>query len=451
MEKKLKLSYYVIVSDPLNLSGDRVMFSTRTGLAVTVTGKVYEYLTKLEYEKFPESVYKTLIDSQILVNVDENELLTIISENKSVINEENVLYEVIQPTAMCQLGCPYCGQEHKKKYLSTDHYANLISRIENKIKNGNYKSMYIGWFGGEPLMALKQMRELTKIFLELADKYTLGYGAKVVTNGLSLKVGIFDELVKQLHVNNIEITLDGIGEYHDNRRFLKEGGESFSYIFQNILDICNKIDFYDYRCNISIRCNVDRSNVDGVSPLIELLAEHKLQRKIAYFYPIGIYSWGGNNAHNQSISKEEFAELEIDWQLQMIKHGFGVSLLPRRVNKVCLAVSPTSEMYDAYGNIFNCTEVSYTSFYEGTEYVLGNLKFPDTPVKPHRPLSTWNDEILNNKFPCSECKMLPVCGGACPKSWHEDMRACPSNKFNMKDKLALSYIVTKMDISEIEA
>lgn len=446
---ELKLSHYVVISDELNQQMDRIILSTRTGLATTVSRKIHDCLNSGNFESFPDKVLDQLIKNKILVPNNEHELGTIISENKNEISSEDVLYEVIQPSAMCQFGCPYCGQGHTKDYISRDHYALLLDRIEEKISNGHYKTLFIGWFGGEPLMALKQIREVTILLKELAKKYQLNYGAKMVTNGLSLKKGIYEELVHDMAVSSIEITLDGIAKYHDAKRYLKGGGDTFDLIFDNILAICNKPDFYEYRCNLTIRCNVDRLNIDGVSPLIELLAKHGLQHKIAYFYPIGIYSWAGNDAHKGSLTKEEFAELEIDWLLQMIKHGFGVSLLPGRVNKVCLSVSEDSEMFDAFGNVFNCTEVSLSSFYKESEYVLGNIEKP-TEISQSRPLGNWNDEILENKFPCSSCKMLPVCGGACPKSWHEDMRACPPNKFNMKDKLALSYIVAKMDIKEFD-
>jgi len=444
-----KLSYYVVVSDPLNNEGQLVLFSTRTSKAINVSAKVYELICAGNYDQLPDSILKVLLESNVLVNEHEDELHTIISENKKSIADDLTLYEVIQPSAMCQFGCPYCGQEHKRNYLSVDHYSSLVKRIESKLMTKSYKHFYVGWFGGEPLMGLKQMRELTILFKELAKKYNIDYGSKIVTNGLSLKEGIFEELVNILKVNAIEITLDGTPEFHDKKRYLKEGGDTFDLIFKNLLQICNKSDFEEYPCNITIRCNVDRANVAGVSPLIDLLAKHNLQKKIAYFYPIGIYSWAGNEAQKESLTKEEFAELEIDWLLQMIQYNFAVTLLPGRVNKVCLSVSPTSEMYDAYGNIFNCTEVSYTNFYDNTNYNLGNLKNPDNRLNVSRPLSNWNDEILENKFPCSSCKMLPVCGGGCPKSWHEDMRACPPNKFNMKEKLALSYIATKLNLSEV--
>jgi uncharacterized protein len=134
----------------------------------------------------------------------------------------------------------------------------------------------------------------------------------------------------------------------------------------------------------------------------------------------------------------------------MFEAGFTPSILPGRTKQVCMAVSSESEMYDPYGNIFNCTEVSLTDFYENTPYTLGNLKNnPPEFDKVHRPLTNWNDTLLTDQFPCHSCKMLPVCGGGCPKSWHEDMRACPTPKFNIKERLALAYVVSKADIKEL--
>lgn len=107
-----------------------------------------------------------------------------------------------------------------------------------------------------------------------------------------------------------------------------------------------------------------------------------------------------------------------------------------------MAVSKKSEMYDAYGNVFNCTEVSYVPKYKNSDYVLSNLNENSKSLR-ERPFNDWNNQLLTNRFPCHTCRMLPVCGGACPKSWHEDMRACPSAKFNIEDRLKLVYLNSK--------
>jgi len=446
-----KLSYYSIFTDPLNSKQDRVLYCTRTGQALVIKDQIYQTINAGDFEILSKEDLEKLVQHKAIVEVEENELASIIGENKDVIEDVNTLYEVIQISGNCQLGCDYCGQHHTKNFLDEKIYAGLISRIRSKATLKKYKTLYIGWFGGEPLMGYKQIRELTALLKELATEFGMTYGAKIVTNGMSLKENVFLELVNELGIRHIEVTLDGIAPFHDTRRITKQCASTFDIIFKNLLTIFNREDFKKFNCRITLRCNVDERNVEGVSPLIKLLAENNLQNKIDYFYPIGVYSWSKNDAHKKSLTKEEFAEREIGWFLEMIELGFTVSLLPGRIKSVCMAVSKASDVYDPYGNIFTCTEVTLTPVYEATDYKVGNLNFPVNTYSDRRTHSNWNDEILDGKFPCSTCKMLPVCGGACPKSWHEDMRACPPSKFNIKRKLELSYVVAKGNIKELLA
>lgn len=445
----LKLSYYTIFSDPVNAQGDVILFGTRTGQAITIRQSVMYALQAGAFDSLDTKMLDRLTEIKALVPAGQDELRMIVEDNKETINKNAELYEIIQPTAMCQLGCDYCGQGHTKDYITDSLSRKLLERVEMKLANGNFKSLFIGWFGAEPLMGLRQIRELSAKLKELAASKNVSYGAKMVTNGLSLKPAIFKELTKEMGIQKIEVTLDGIGEYHDQRRHTKEKTATFDLIFANLLSIFNLPDFHDYGCQITLRCNVDHRNMEGVSPLIKLLAEHKLQDKIAYFYPIGVYSWGGNDAHEKSLTKEEFAQMEINWMMEMLENGFIPSFLPNRVKQVCMAVSPVSEMYDAFGNIFKCTEVSYSTHYKDSPLVLGNLKIDNQFVEKNNVLQRWYDDVQDQKFPCSTCKMLPVCGGGCPKSWHEDMRACPTAKFNIKERLALSYVASKAHINEL--
>jgi len=444
----MKLSYYTLFSDSLNQRNDRVMFSTRSQEIFLVSSCTYDNILRNDFEQFSLVEKEQLVNSRFIVNDDDNELLEIIAENQREIDDDTLCYEVIQPSAMCQLGCDYCGQLHEKVSMSVAIVEGILDRIDQKLATGRFKKLYIGWFGAEPLMGLGQIRTISTRLKEMCDKHNIPYGSKIVTNGLSLKVNIFKELITEWKVDHIEITLDGIAESHDQRRYTKEKEKTFDLIFNNILNIVNLPNYRDFACSLSIRCNVDERNDDFVSPLISLLAEKELQNKISYFYPIGVYSWG-NDAHKKSITKEEFAVKEIEWIIEMISKGFKPSILPGRVKKVCLSVSKSSEMYDAYGNVFNCTEVSYVDKYKGTEYVLGNVLKPEALANKKRPLMDWNAKILDGQFPCTTCKMLPVCGGACPKSWHEDMRACPPSKFNIKEKLALAYVSSQCDIREL--
>ena len=47
--------------------------------------------------------------------------------------------------------------------------------------------------------------------------------------------------------------------------------------------------------------------------------------------------------------------------------------------------------------------------------------------------------------------MLPVCGGGCPKQWTEGRVACPTSKFNIQEKLILSYMHAEKGIKELSS
>jgi len=138
----------------------------------------------------------------------------------------------------------------------------------------------------------------------------------------------------------------------------------------------------------------------------------------------------------------------------MFNSGFNLLLLPGLKQVVCSAVTKDYELIDPFGKVYNCTEVPLVPLYN-TEYVIGDLNESVTNVKDFvdRPYSDWYDKIRDpsNKFYCTTCKILPVCGGRCPKSWDDGIPACPSMKFNMQDRLILTYINKNSSIPELMA
>src|SRR4051794_38421163 len=114
---KHKLSYYTIFSDAVDSIKSRIAYNTRTGKTIKISEACYDFLQNNLTEHIPQPVQEKLIEKGILIDIQENELETIISENNAYIKGKDIdkdLYEVIQPTAMCQLGCYYCGQQHTK-------------------------------------------------------------------------------------------------------------------------------------------------------------------------------------------------------------------------------------------------------------------------------------------------------------------------------------------------
>ena len=444
---KLKLSHYIVFSNTFYdslLNIEKVMcLSTRTLQHYSFDKSLYDKLISNNFDEIELEYMEDLLSSEILVPLNENELETILRRSESSILDNTTLYYVIQPSAQCQLGCEYCGQNHKNIKLNPIIEDKVIDRIEHKLQNSNYKELSIAWFGGEPMVAFSVMKSITEKLLKLCKTYDCNYSSKIVTNGLSVDENKFDILVNELEVRTIEITLDGTAEYHDNRRFTKNGSPTFERIFQNLITIANSNENLAKKVTITVRCNVDKRNGSSVTNLIKLLRQNNLHDKIS-FYCAPIHSWG-NDAHKLSFSHQEFADLEIDWLYEMISLDFEVNLMPALKPIVCMTVEKDSEVIDAYGNIFSCTEIPYVDIYNDSEHKLGNILFEGIEKVKQRSYINFHNDIRNEKFDCAKCKMLPVCGGACPKQWYEGNVPCPSNKFNMDKKLILQQLVIRQN------
>jgi uncharacterized protein len=439
----IKFSNYYVLTPPFfdELEGcsKRLIYATRTSSIRVINEATWELLKQGMFSQLPKEILSDLVNIELIVPAEEDELTTILNQNDAAAIDSGNLYMVVQPTASCQLGCSYCGQEHRNKLLSNEEQHLLVKRIRAKLEEKQFQKLSIGWFGAEPLIGLPVIRTLTPTLQSLAESFGCDYEAKIVTNGLVLTEKVASEIVNSLGVRSIEITLDGVAEFHDARRYQKNGMPTFDKIFSNVITLiqCKELDV-----KINIRCNVDRQNCKSVSSLLQMLAEKGVQERIG-FYVAPIHSWG-NDAHTRSLSAEEFATWEITWLAEMIQLGFKPGLIPSRKPVVCMAVNPQAELVDAYGTIFNCSEVSYVPTYGSpNEYAIGHLSGKEIPDKREQ-LGNFNAQVRQGEFPCSSCQMLPVCGGACPKSWKEGLEPCPSAKLNIKERLLLDYAISRI-------
>ena len=105
-----------------------------------------------------------------------------------------------------------------------------------------------------------------------------------------------------------------------------------------------------------------------------------------------------------------------------------------------MVVNEFAEVYDAHGIITPCYEMNYTKYYADSEHIIGNLN--SSNIIGNSPLRKWNLKLIRD-YPCFECKYLPLCGGNCPKDWIKKEPACPSFKFNLKDRMLLDFRHTK--------
>lgn len=438
-----KLSRYHVVTpaflDQVDQQCKRLVFATRTAELHLINDSGWRMIESGNLDHLPPDLLSALIAAELVVPYYEDELKAVLERNNHAVRNDDVFTMVIQPTAFCQLGCGYCGQEHTSKWLSPEHQNDLIKHIHLKLSSGSFQHLAISWFGAEPLSGLSVIRTLTPRLKQLAEECNCTYEASMTTNGLALTEKVAVELVKEHALRSVTISLDGTREFHDARRPTKNGTGTFDPIFSNVVALAGR---QDLDVEIKIRSNVDRRNCEAVIPLLKMLAGACIQKRIK-FYVAPIHSWG-NDAHKLSLTATEFAEQEMEWFGEMVRLGFGVGLLPTLQPVVCLAVRPHGTLIDATGTLFNCTEVSYVPAYGNpNRFAIGHVATGESGQNRNL-LGDFNARVERGEYPCSTCRMLPVCGGACPKAWLEGHEPCPSAKTNIEDRLLLSYALTRI-------
>jgi uncharacterized protein len=138
-----------------------------------------------------------------------------------------------------------------------------------------------------------------------------------------------------------------------------------------------------------------------------------------------------------------FSQWELDTFLEMESLGFSVNLLPQRNKVTCLAVNESGLLIDPSGDLYNCTEVSLVPTYEEKGeniHNLGSVSSDSIDEDRKSIFARFFQDLSEKKYPCSDCHILPVCGGRCPKEWNEGRVPCPPMKFNMKERMILSYV-----------
>ena len=439
---KYKLSKYIVVSEPIISSQYRLIYSTiSTSLMITKI-EDYNHLINGDFNQLGFGSLERLKQMKIVVNQNFDELKSIIKDNKTAIANDKTLFQVISPSGNCQLGCDYCGQVHTKDLLSDDFSDKILKRVTNNISLREYKGLFIGWFGAEPLMGLKNLRALSTEFIKLAEANGINYGAQMITNGLSLKPQIFYDLAENYKIKKFEITLDGTEKHHDLRRHTKLKKKTFALIFRNLKEIVNDERFKDTEAEIVIRCNVDQSNYLSTFDLIDLLERENILNNIS-FYTAPIHSWG-NDAHLKSLSLDDYSKFQIEEFIALMDKGQKFAIIPgKKTHIVCTSLKDNAEVFDAYGDVYNCTEISQVPAYENDDsFKVGKL-YDESFSNTKRPYAEWNDEVLAKDFPCGDCRILPICGGACPKLWKENISPCPAIKYNIEDRLLLEFYKNK--------
>lgn len=341
----------------------------------------------------------------------------------------------IMPTAYCNMGCAYCGQEHYKSPASAVRAERMIARVEAVMGDPRTETVGVTWFGGEPLLGYRVIADMSERFVARAQATGTRYFARMATNGSLISVPKLTRLHDEFALRHAEITLDGPPEIHDRRRVLKNGRGSFDHCVGVLAELDRSGAAPDLRVNL--RVNIDNENEAFIPDLLRLLAGSGLNAPRFTLQLMPVHSWG-NDVSSVEIEARAYAAREIAWLELAAELGFKTTLFPTRTKETtCLATTRSGEIHDPSGKVYSCSEYPLVPVVRDSGFVATAEELQGTLPRPAGDFDDWYDQVADDAQACHHCPFLPVCGGSCPKLWREGHLPCPSFKFNTQRRLDL--------------
>lgn len=136
----------------------------------------------------------------------------------------------------CNLACRYCfaeeGEYHGRRALMT--YEVGKQALDFLIANsGNRKNLEVDFFGGEPLMNWKVIKDLVAYGREQEKLHQKKFRFTLTTNGVLLD----DEMMEfaNREMDNVVLSIDGRKEVHDFMRPFRKGAGSYDLVVPKFL------------------------------------------------------------------------------------------------------------------------------------------------------------------------------------------------------------------------
>lgn len=120
----------------------------------------------------------------------------------------------------CNMRCKYCfadtGEFHmsSRTMLSADTGRKALDWLVSK--SGERRHIEVDFFGGEPLMNFKVVKELVAYGRELEKKYDKVFKFTITTNALAINDDVIEYCNKEME--NVVISIDGRKDVHDKMR-----------------------------------------------------------------------------------------------------------------------------------------------------------------------------------------------------------------------------------------
>ena len=365
----------------------------------------------------------------------ENEDLRMISRINTMVQSRNGVGLILLPTYNCNFRCVYCYERHRlergKEWLERVMSRELVDAVFAQIKNYKERGFSVKsctLFGGEPLLA--QNKELIRYICDKCRELGMSVGA--ITNGYDLDK--FIDILEEYKFDTLQITVDGTEEVHNRMRPLAGGGKSYAKIMQNI-----KLAL-DHDLRISMRVNVNKTNISGIRTLINLLKASGLTeyKNFSYYFKSAFeyfhvteenYVNDGDVVRELIRTGSDYAEaVNLDSTYGGSAKHFAQWLdknsWPYMRTTYCGAENGMN-VIGPDGLIYSCWNVIARD-----DKAVGIVDEEEGKFLYDFSMSKWRTRTVDRMTPCNTCPILMLCGGGCaaPKTDNLSEGVCDEAK-----------------------
>lgn len=373
-----------------------------------------EYYCK-KYDYLYENHYFDDVDTNDVINAFINKHLI----DKQLTNCNILCFEL---TEKCNLRCKYCvyGDNYSfhedrigsdMPFETAKTVIDYFFEIWRKDRNISYRHKYVGFYGGEPLLRMEQIKNIVSYFKEKASEINTSTGFLITTNGVLL-----DKHIDYLFDNQFSllISLDG-DEFADQYRVFPSGLPSFEVVSKNI-ELVRSIFPKYYHDNVSFSVvlhdkneeSAVRKHFDSVynkTPIIAILRDSDTDTSNPYRYqPQAPPDYSDENLDMKYFLKTGDAQAFlkfINYYGRTIADNYGpytfASLkdIPRHPTGVCLPFAKKC-FITAQGKILPCERINFN-------YALGHVKNGKVFLNTTKIADLYNERFKQCDSICSKC------------------------------------------------
>lgn len=415
--QKLRKSKYAFFVKKEN--GNYIVYSSLSGAVIVFNENKYikmleSVLDKDVFDYENNDFYNLMIDKKVFIDdyVDESLLVRGLYEEQII--RSNTLEIMLIVTRQCNFRCIYCGQPHLNENMDIKTYDSILKFIENQVNTYGYSSVYVTFFGGEPLIASENICSfLEKLQILLSKLSTpqrkITYKAGMSTNGYLLTPQLFERL-NELKCNFYQISIDGMSETHDRFRPLVSGESTWRRIIDNLSYMISS----DKEFAVQLRTNFNADVAESLVEFYSFVGENLNDRRINIYYET-IKNQGNEKTPNTICGIEELVfDVDIAQLIRennLICNNCTTRLMP--CSRICYASKPNYFIFDEKNQILKCSFAL-----EDSDNVIGMLNEDGTYIQNNHKYYNWvyHDYLTSEK--CKLCKALPLCfGKRCPKAF----------------------------------